>query len=61
MTWYFDEQSMGEVDTYPIFEAEDYYLILSMIEGSNWSYGSLTDVTASTISMDIDWVRVWQQ
>lgn len=61
ITWYFDNQALGSVDTYPVFEAEDYYLILSMIEGSNWTYGSLTDVTASSIAMSVDWVRVWQQ
>ena len=61
VTWYFDNQAVGSAPTYPIFDQQNYYLILGSQEGVNWSYGNTTGVTASSISISVDWVHVWQQ
>jgi beta-glucanase (GH16 family) len=61
ITWYFDNQPLFSASTYPIFDQQDYYLILGSQEGANWSYGNLSGVTASKIGVNVDWVRVWQK
>ena len=60
VTWYFDNQKMGSAPTYSIFDQQNYYLILGSQEGVNWSYGNTSGVTASSISISVDWVHVWQ-
>ena len=60
VTWYFDNQEMGSAPTYSIFDQQNYYLILGSQEGVNWSYGNTRGVTASSISISVDWVHVWQ-
>lgn len=61
VTWYFDDQALFSAATYPIFDQQDYYLILASQEGVNWQYGNLQGVTASQIEVQVDWVRVWQK
>ena len=60
MTWYFDGLPLHSEPTFEIFDKQDYYLILSMQEGSNWKEGDLTGVSAQRLSLSVDWVRVWQ-
>jgi beta-glucanase (GH16 family) len=43
------------IDTSP-----QYFLMLGSQEGYDWSYGSLTNVTATSIATDVDWVHVFQ-
>jgi hypothetical protein len=61
VAWYFDNQPILSSATSPVFDTQDYYLILGAQEGYNWSEGDLTGVSANTIGMDVDWVRVWQK
>jgi len=60
VTWYFDDRPLHSEATYDIFDQQDYFLILGMQEGSHWKSGDLTGVTADSLSLTIDWVRVWQ-
>jgi beta-glucanase (GH16 family) len=60
VTWYFDNQALYSFPTYSIFDQQKYYLIIGSQEGANWSYGNLSNVTASQIGVNVDWVRVWQ-
>lgn len=60
VSWYFDNQYLFSEPTYPVFDQQNYYLILGSQEGVNWQYGNLNGVTASTIKVNVDWVRVWQ-
>jgi hypothetical protein len=61
VVWYLDNQSLFSASTYPIFDLQDYYLIVGSQEGANWTYGDLSGVSASTIAVNVDWVRVWQK
>lgn len=61
ITWYFDGVPLHSEPTYEIFDKQDYFMILGMQEGSNWKSGDLTGVTAQTLTLTIDWVRVWQR
>ena len=60
VTWYFDNREVLSAATYPIFDEQDYFLILGMQEGANGSYGNMQGVTASTMSMNVQWVHVFQ-
>lgn len=60
VTWYFDGVSLHSEQTFEIFDRQDYFLVLGMQEGSDWKAGDLTGVTARSLSLDVDWVRVWQ-
>jgi len=60
VTWYFDDRPLHSETTYDILDRQDYCLILGMQEGSDWKSGDLTGVTAETLTLTIDWVRVWQ-
>ena len=60
VTWYFDGVALHSEPTYEIFDRQDYFLILAMQEGSDWKGGNLTGVSARSLTLDIDWVRVWQ-
>jgi hypothetical protein len=60
VTWYLDNQAILSSSTYPIFDQQNYYLMLGAQEGANWIYGNMTGVTASSINLYVAWVRVWQ-
>jgi len=62
VTWYFDNQPLNSVATYPIFDdlQQKYYLILGSQEGANWTSGDTSGVSASRIWMQVEWVHVWQ-
>jgi len=61
VTWYFDNEPLFSASTYPIFDSQNYYLILGSQEGVNWNYGDLTGVAASRFDVKVDWVHVWQK
>jgi hypothetical protein len=61
VTWYFDGLPLHSETTYDIFDKQSYLLILGMQEGVNWKAGDLTGVNAQTLTLTIDWVRVWQK
>jgi hypothetical protein len=61
VTWYFDGVPLHSEATYEIFDKQDYFLVLSMQEGNDWQEGNLDGVTAQTLTLTVDWVRVWQQ
>lgn len=58
--WYFDNKLVLTSSLPKIFDTEDYYIILGMQEGANWTYGNLQGVTATQMTLQVDWVRVWQ-
>jgi hypothetical protein len=60
VTWYLDDQPIISSATYPIFDQQDYFLLLSSQEGANGTFGSTTGVTASSINLYVRWVRAWQ-
>jgi len=61
VTWYFDNKEVLSAATYPIFDQQDYFLILGMQEGANGTYGNMQGVTANTMLMNVQWVYVFQQ
>ena len=61
VTWYFDGVALHSEVAYPVFDKQDYMLVLGMQEGANWNAGDLTDVTAQSLTLTVDWVRVWQK
>jgi hypothetical protein len=61
ITWYFDGVPLHSEPTYDIFDKQDYLMILGMQEGVNWKSGDLTGVNAQTLTLTVDWVRVWQK
>jgi hypothetical protein len=60
VTWYLDNHPVLSAPTYPIFDQQNLFLMLSSQEGVNWVYGNNTGVTASSINLYVQWVRVWQ-
>jgi beta-glucanase (GH16 family) len=60
VTWYLDNQPLHSEVTPPIFDRQDFFLVLSMGEGQDWKAGNLSGVTATSMKMDVDWVRVWK-
>jgi beta-glucanase (GH16 family) len=61
VTWYFDNRPLFSAPTYPVFDTQNYYLIIGSQEGVNWKNGDLTGVTDSRIDVDVDWIHVWQR
>jgi hypothetical protein len=61
VTWYFDGQALHSESAYPVFDSQDYSLIIGMQAGANWQLGNLKAVTAEKMSLAVDWVRVWQK
>ena len=61
VTWYFDDQPIITATTYPIFDQQNFFLLLGSQEGASWTLGNLKNVTSSGMNLNVDWVRVWQQ
>jgi beta-glucanase (GH16 family) len=61
VTWCFDGQPLHSESAYPVFNTQDYSLIIGMQAGANWQLGNLKAVTAEKMSLAVDWVRVWQK
>jgi Glycosyl hydrolases family 16 len=61
VTWFFDGRPLESVKTYPIFDKQEYFLVLGSQVGANWTAGNLNGVESDSITMDVDWVRVWQK
>jgi beta-glucanase (GH16 family) len=60
VTWYYDNVALFSSSTTAIFDAQDFFLVLEMAEGANWTNGDMTGVTATNLNLSVDWVRVWQ-
>ena len=60
VTWYYDDQPLYSADTTAIFDSQDFFLVLSMAEGANWTKGNAAGVSASYLNLNVDWLRVWQ-
>jgi beta-glucanase (GH16 family) len=60
VTWYLDNQPLHSENTPPIFDRQDFFLVLGMGEGQDWKAGNLSGITATSMTMNVDWVRVWQ-
>lgn len=61
MTWYLDDKPLASAPTFPIFDSQDYFIVLSGQEGNDWHAGSLSGVSASKLGLSVDWVHVWQK
>ena len=61
LTWYFDDQPIIAAPAPAITDAQDVELILSSSEGVNWAQGNTSGVTSTDLSLNVDWVRVWQK
>ena len=60
VTWYLDNQPLHSESTPAIFDRQDFFLVLTMQEGDDWKAGNLSGVTAPRMTLNVDWVRVWQ-
>jgi beta-glucanase (GH16 family) len=60
MIWYYDDQAIYSLPTPSIFDAQDYFIMLGSQKGVSWTYGNLKGVTADSMRLKVDWVRVWQ-
>jgi beta-glucanase (GH16 family) len=58
--WYLDNQPLHSESTPAIFDRQNFFLVLSMQEGEEWEAGNLSGVSASSMALNADWVRVWQ-
>lgn len=61
VTWYFDNHPLHSEKTPEIVDRQDFYLVLTMQEGVNWTGDDLSGVTATRMTLNVDWVRVWQK
>jgi beta-glucanase (GH16 family) len=60
VTWYFDDRRVLSAPTYPIYDQQNYFLVLGAQEGADWTAGNLNGVTATSLNLYVDWVKVWQ-
>jgi beta-glucanase (GH16 family) len=60
VTWYFDDKPIITAYSSPIFDQQNFYLLLTMQEGADWTAGNTSGVTASSLNLYVDWVKVWQ-
>jgi len=60
VTWYLDNQPLHSESTPAIFDRQNFFLVLTMQEGDDWKAGNLSGVTAPRMTLNVDWVRVWQ-
>jgi hypothetical protein len=60
LAWYLDGRQIHTEVASPIFDKQDYYIVIGSQESVNWKSGDLTGVSASNINLSVDWVRVWQ-
>jgi len=61
VTWYYDNRPLHSEQTPAIFDQQDFFMVLTMQEGVNWKGGDLSGVTAPRMTLNVDWVRVWQK
>jgi len=61
VTWYFDNRPLHSEKTPAVFDKQKYCLILTIQEGVNMKAGDMSGVDANTITLKVDWVRVWQK
>jgi beta-glucanase (GH16 family) len=61
VTWYFDNNPIITTPTYPIFDSQNYFLILGSQAGSILGgRGNMGGTSATSLSMSVQWVHVWQ-
>jgi beta-glucanase (GH16 family) len=60
ITWYFDNAEVGSATPYAIFGEQLYYLVLGQQIGTNW-VRTTSGMTTNTLTMNVDWVHVFQQ
>lgn len=61
VTWYLDGHALHSEPTPAIFDREDFFIVASMQEGVDWKANNLTGVSAATMSLTMDWLRVWKR
>lgn len=61
VTWYFDNRPLHSEHTPGILDLQDYFVVISMQEGADWKAGNLAGVTASRMTLTVDWLHVWQK
>ena len=59
--WYFDNVLLHSEPTPPIFDQQDFFMVFSMQEGVDWKSGNLSEVSVNQLTLDVDWVHVWQR
>jgi beta-glucanase (GH16 family) len=60
ISWYFDNTLMGTASAFAIFGAQSYYLIMGQQIGTDWTEPPV-GLTANTLTMNVNWVHVFQQ
>jgi len=61
VTWYFDNRTLHSEPLPPVFDHQDYLIVLSMQEGEDWKPNNLKGVNAARMAMNVSWLRVWQK
>jgi hypothetical protein len=61
VVWYFDNVALHSEPTPQIVDRQNFYMVLGMQEGVDWKFGNLNDVSATKLTLDVDWIRVWQK
>jgi len=61
MTWYLDGEPLHSELTPAIFDHQDFFIVISMQAGADWKANNLAGVSASTMSLTMDWLRVWKR
>lgn len=60
-TWYFDNKPLHSEPLPPIFDHQDYFVVISMQEGFDWKPNNLAGVDATQMALTVNWLRVWQK
>jgi hypothetical protein len=61
VTWYFDNRPLHSESTPAIVDKQDFFLVLGMQAGVDWKNGDLSGVIVPSMTLNVDWVRVWQK
>lgn len=61
VTWFFDGIPLHSERTYALFDREEFFIALGMQEGTDWETGDLSGVSARSLTLVVNWVRIWQR
>jgi hypothetical protein len=61
ITWYLDNKPLHSESTPAIFDQQDFFLVLGMAAGEDWKAGNLSGDAPTSMTLNVDWVRVWQK
>lgn len=61
ISWYLDDRLLHSEAAPAILDTEELFMVFSMQQGVNWKLGNPPGVKRPEMTLNVDWVRVWQK